>query len=80
MAAQYQTATARVIQNLAARNHIAYRQTEMDKLASHITRLAGDDVTFDSIEELLIGLQRAGKINRKLMVRLQARYLRESKP
>jgi hypothetical protein len=28
---------------------------------------------------LLIGLQRAGRIDRTLMVRLQARYLRETK-
>ena len=32
----------------------------------------------DPIEQLLIGLQRAGRIDRTLMVRLQARYLRET--
>ena len=73
-------ATARVIQNLAERNHVTYRATDSDRLANHITRLAGDVVELDPIEQLLIGLQRAGHIDRVLMVRLQARYLREAKP
>jgi hypothetical protein len=51
-----------------------------DRLAHHITRLAGDVVELDPIEQLLIGLQRAGRIDRVQMVRLQARYLREAKP
>jgi DNA topoisomerase IA len=73
-------ATARVIQNLAERNHVTYSVTDTDRLAHHITRLAGDVVELDPIEQLLIGLQRAGRIDRVLMVRLQARYLREAKP
>jgi hypothetical protein len=80
MSARRQTATARVIQNLAVRNQVVYQMTATDRLANQITRLAGDDVDFDPIEQLLIGLQRVGRINRKQMVRLQARYLRESRP
>jgi DNA topoisomerase IA len=74
------TATARVIQNLAEQNHVTYQATDSDRLAHDITRLAGDEVEFDPIEQLLIGLQRAGRIDRALMIRLQARYLREAKP
>jgi hypothetical protein len=80
MSAKRQTATARVIRNLADQYHIAYQPTATDRLAGHITRLAGDDVDFDAIERMLIGLQRAGRIDRVQMVRLQARYLRETKP
>jgi hypothetical protein len=80
MLAQRQTATAKVIRNLAMRNHVTYEPTETDRLAGHITRLAGDEVDLDAIENMLIGLVRAGTINRVQMVRLQARYLRESKP
>jgi hypothetical protein len=54
--------------------------TDNDRLAHHMTRLAGDVVELDPIEQLLIGLQRVGRIDRSLMVRLQARYLRETKP
>jgi hypothetical protein len=74
------SATARVIQNLAAQSHVTYQVTDNDRLAHHITRLAGDVIELDPIEQLLIGLQRVGRIDRTLMVRLQARYLRESKP
>ena len=84
MPARHRTATAsvtaRVIQNLAERHHVSYRATRSDRLARHISRLAGDDVDFDPIEEMLIGLQRAGHLSRVQMVRLQARYLRETKP
>lgn len=73
-------ATARVIQNLAEQNRVTYHMTDSDRLAHHITRLAGDTVELDPIEQLLIGLQRAGRIDRVQMVRLQARYLREAKP
>jgi hypothetical protein len=71
-------ATARVIRNLAEQNHVTYHMTDRDRLAHHITRLAGDVVELDPIEQLLIGLQRAGRIDRVQMVRLQARYLREA--
>ena len=50
------------------------------RLSHHITRLADDDVKFDAVEQMLIGLQRAGRITRLQMIRLQARYLRETKP
>lgn len=73
------SATARVIQNLAERHHVTYRVTDNDRLAHDISRLAGDDVEFDPIEQMLIGLQRAGRLTRVQMVRLQARYLREAK-
>jgi hypothetical protein len=80
MSVRRQTATARVIRNLADRYHIAYQPTATDRLARHITRLAGDDVVLDPVEQMLIGLQRAGRISRIQMVRLQARYLRETRP
>ena len=73
-------ATARVILNLAEQNRVTYHVTDNDRLAHHITRLAGDVVELDPIEQLLVGLQRVGRIDRTLMVRLQARYLREAKP
>ncbi len=80
MSARRQTATARVIRNLADRYHVRYQSTPTDRLAGHITRLAGDDIDFDAVERMLIGLQRAGHISRQQMVRLQARYLREARP
>ncbi|MFZ2158041.1 MAG: hypothetical protein WAV72_18225 [Bradyrhizobium sp.] len=49
-------------------------------MAHHISRLAGDTVELDEIEQLLIGLQRAKHITRTEMIQLQARYLHEAKP
>jgi hypothetical protein len=48
--------------------------------AQHVTRLSGDDVTFDDVENIIVALQRAGILSRVQAVRLQARYLRENRP
>ncbi len=79
MATQTQNRTATRIRELARQHHVAYVPTRRDALAGHITRLAGDDVELDEIEQLLIALQRAGHLTRIEVVRLQANYLREAK-
>ena len=65
---------------LARTFHVSYREGPNDRLAHHISRLAGDMVELDEIEQLLIGLQRAKHITRIEMIQLQARYLHEAKP
>jgi hypothetical protein len=45
-----------------------------------MSRLADDSVELDEIEQLLIGLQRAGHLSRPEMILLQAQYLREANP
>lgn len=72
--------TAGVIQRLAAANNVAVVVTSNDVFARHVTRLSGDDVTFDPIENAIVALQRAGILDRIQAVLLQARYLRESRP
>ena len=71
--------TAQHIRVLAQRYHIAYSERASDRLAHHITRLAGDTVQLDEIERLLIALQRAGHLSRPEMILLQAQYLREAR-
>ena len=80
MAEMFQSVTALHIRELARKYHVHYVRTENDALAHHITRLAGDDVELDEIEQLLIALQRAGHLSRTELVRLQASYLRKAKP
>jgi hypothetical protein len=80
MPARGESATAARIRKLARKFHVAYVGTQTDRLAHHMTRLAGDDVELDEIERLLIALQRAGHLTRMEVVRLQASYLREAKP
>jgi len=75
-----ESATAARIREMAREHNVAYVRTDRDMLVHHITRLAGDDVQFDEIEQLLIALQRGGYLSRVEMVRLQAFYLRETRP
>jgi hypothetical protein len=72
--------TASHIRDLARKHQVGYIPIATDELASHITRLAGDDVELDEVEQLLIALQRAGHLSRAEAVLLQASYLREAKP
>ena len=63
------------IHALARRHKVAYVETEIDILAGHLTRLAGDDVKLDATQLLLLALRRAGHINGHDAMRLQAAYL-----
>jgi len=80
MSTETQSATAARIRKMAEQYHVAYFGTQRDALARHITRLAGDDVQLDEIEQLLVALQRSGYLTRVEMVQLQATYLREARP
>ena len=79
MSEQAETATAARIRKMAQEYHVAYVGTQSDALAHHITRLAGDDVQLDEIEQLLVALQRSRRLTRVEMVQLQASYLREAR-
>lgn len=65
---------------VSGRDNVAVVVTSNDVFAHHVTRLSGDDVNFDPIENSIVALQRAGILDRVQAVRLQARYLRESRP
>ena len=71
--------TAAAILALAKQHGVAYTPTANDLWAHNVTRLAGDDVTLDEIELLLIELQRGGHLSRPEALKLQANYLREAK-
>ena len=53
MSVRTQTATATSIRKLAQMHGVAYVRTQSDALANHITRLAGDNVELDEIEQWL---------------------------
>ena len=79
MSAPAHSTTATRIRQMALKHRVVYVGTPRDALAHHITRLAGDDVELDDIEQLLIALQRGGYVTRVEMVQLQANYLREAR-
>lgn len=75
-----QSATATVIRDMARQHDVHYAGTESDVLAHHITRLSGDTVILDDVEQTLLALQRAGHLSRRDVVRLQARLFARSRP
>jgi len=77
MSKNAESTTAARIRKMALEHRVTYVRTERDGLAHHMTRLAGDDVELDEIEQLLVALQRSGYLSRAEMIQLQANYLRE---
>ena len=80
MTERVEKSVAARIRKMALEHDVEYVRAPHDRLARDITRLAGDDVQLDEIEQLLIALQRSGHLSRTEMVQLQAVYLREASP
>jgi hypothetical protein len=70
------TAKSRILA-LAMRSGVRYQLTSADVLADTATRLSGDDVTPDEVEDLVVALKRAGIITGQEMVDLLGAYLAE---
>lgn len=75
-----QNSTAAYIRGLAAQHDVTYVQTQSDLLGQHMTRLADDAIQPDEIERMLLALHRAGHLDRRELVHLQVKYLREVRP
>ncbi len=70
---------ARYVAELAHYYKISYCYNTMDQWADAVTRLAGDEVVNDTVEDLLVALKRAGKITKQEVAILSVNYLREQK-
>lgn len=70
---------ANYVLELARYYNISYHYNSMDRWANAVTRLAGDEVKHDDIEDLLVALKRAGKITKSDVAMLAVNYLRERK-
>lgn len=73
------TPTARYVIALAKRLGIAYVPTFSDRWASAVTHLAGDEVSSDSTDDLLVALTRTGKLSPGDMVKLAMEHHRALK-
>lgn len=73
------TGLAAYILGLAAKHNVVYVSTRADQLAETITRLSGDDVVPDGIEDSLVALKRANVIDGETMVHLLGNYLDEKR-
>lgn len=65
------------ILDLARKHNVSYVEIPSDRLANTLTRLSDDEVHLDSIELLLIALQRANILDGATSLSLHAEYLRE---
>ncbi len=69
-----------VVRDLALKHEIGVVRTQLDDWADDVTRLAGDDVTLDEVEELIVGLRKSGQVDGIELTRLHSRYLDERSP
>jgi hypothetical protein len=65
------------VRDLARQHQISASRTELDDWADDVTRLAGDNVHLDEVEELIVALRRAGFVDGVELTRLHSRYLDE---
>jgi hypothetical protein len=62
--------TASYVRRLAKKEGIVFTPTFADQWARAVTRLAGDDIRSDKIDDLLVALTRAGKLSPRDMTKL----------
>ncbi|MET3459126.1 MULTISPECIES: hypothetical protein [Pseudomonas] len=77
-----QTATASVatqVRKLAKAHNVTAELDGMSRMAATITRLAGDVVELDGIEQLLVNLKRKGVLSKSQILTLQGEYLQEKR-
>jgi hypothetical protein len=70
---------ANEVRKLAQKHKVTAERDSMSCMAVTITRLAGDAVELDGIEQLLVNLKRKGVLNKAEIMALQGRYLQEKR-
>jgi hypothetical protein len=68
------------ILTLARRHGVAYVATSLDQAGNDMARLSGDDVELDNVEQILLALERAGKLTAPQADRLHVAYMRQRTP
>jgi hypothetical protein len=65
------------VRKLARDHKVTAKRDGMSRMAVSITRLAGDVVELDNIEQLLVNLKKKGVLSKSEILALQGRYLQE---
>lgn len=73
------TSVATEVRNLAKRYNVTDERDGVSGMAVTISRLAGDIVNLDGIEQLLVNLKRKGVLSKAEIIALQGRYLVEKR-
>lgn len=65
-----------LVAELARIHHVTHQAHPLDELADSVSRLSGDDVpALDETQQLLIALDRAGRLTPLQAMELQAQHL-----
>jgi hypothetical protein len=67
------------VRKLAKDHKITAEADGMSRMAVNITRLAGDVVELDAVEQLLVNLKKKGVLSKSEILTLQGRYLQEKR-
>ena len=67
------------VRGLAKAHKVTAERDGMSLMAMTITRLAGDAVELDGVEQLLVNLKRKGVLSKSEILAIQGRYLLEKR-
>ncbi|WAC45219.1 hypothetical protein OU997_03220 [Pseudomonas sp. SL4(2022)] len=67
------------VRKLAKAYEVTAERDGMSCMAVTITRLAGDMVELDNVEQLLVNLKKKGVLSKSETLELQGRYLQEKR-
>lgn len=67
------------VRRLAKFHKVTAERDGMSRMAVAITRMAGDSVELDNIEQLLVNLKRKGVLSKSEILTLQGGYLQEKR-
>lgn len=67
------------VRKLARVHKVTAEPDSMSRMAVTITRLAGDLVELDGVEQLLVNLKKKGVLSKTETLALQGRYLQEKR-
>lgn len=70
---------ANQVRKLAKAHQVTAEPDSMSRMAVTLTRLAGDLVELDGIEQLLVNLKKKGVLSKAEVVALQGRYVEEKR-
>ncbi|MHA6787650.1 hypothetical protein [Pseudomonas sp. FP2300] len=67
------------VRRLAETHNVTAERDAISRMAAAITRLAGDVVELDKVEQLLVNLKRKGILSKSEILILQSKYLQEKR-
>ncbi|WP_343551176.1 hypothetical protein [Pantoea sp.] len=79
MAKTASLSVANHVRSLAKAHQVTAERDGMSRMAVAITRLAGDIVELDTIEQLLVNLKKKGVLTKAETLQLQGSYLQEKR-